>query len=644
MTARFTEKLDALPRTLALLADFDASRLGDAIRLGRDRHTIAIGSGGSAISAEFLARCRETLGCGPTSVETPMQFSLGAADISDSDVWLFSAGADNPDVTAAVLAARSRCRRPPCIVTRNPDGQAAREVAAAGGVVHAVPVADPKDGYLTTHSLVATVGALLLAADRASDDEVGTGLLDEFVARSVDALSPEIRARTRHIADTLDRQDTLIVMADPQVRPVVTLIETSVWEAGICTVQSTDFRNFAHGRHTWLHHRGDRSMLLALTGRESRATWNALETVLPQSQRRVVVDLGDCGRFSNAVGIVEGLALIEAMGEAVGIDPAKPGIGIFGRAMYEDPSLREIVAKLPAAIRQKRAAVLRRDDPNQAGVSLSAIEEQRLHALGEASFGGIVLDYDGTIVRTEDRYSPPNAEIAGELERLHRAGLRIGIATGRGSSAGRDLRTILDPSIHRDVLMGYYNGGYMQTLDVDTKTRRPQADPGIDEVIAWMEGRPDLFRGFERPEPGVQITLQMDNLTHPERFSIDARECPAVRDGRVRIVRSAHSLDIVVSRATKMNVVHIIAEGLSDGRAVLCIGDSGSRQGNDNALLSNLYGISVGEVCSTPNGCWSLFGDHITGPDALLKVLRALVLRDVSEIRLNVAALALDRR
>ena len=190
-------------------------------------------------------------------------------------------------------------------------------------------------------------------------------------------------------------------------------------------------------------------MILALTGQESRTTWRALEAVLPDSQRRTVIDFGDCGRFANAVGIVGGLALIEAMGRAVGIDPGRPGTGVFGPVMYEDTSLRDIAARLPAALRQKRTAVLRRDDPSQAGVSLPDIEEERLASLSEATFGGIVLDYDGTIVRTDDRYSPPTADISLELERLHRVGLRIGIATGRGSSAGKDLRKVfgfVDPS------------------------------------------------------------------------------------------------------------------------------------------------------------------------------------------------------
>jgi hydroxymethylpyrimidine pyrophosphatase-like HAD family hydrolase len=644
MTSRFTEKLNCLPQTVALLAHVDTGPLAAGIEAGRTRHAIAVGSGGSAISAEFFARCRETLWHGPTSVETPMQFVLGAAEISDSDVWLFSAGADNPDVLAAVRTAFSRRARSVHVVTRGPSGLAASEAAASGGHVHSIPVAEAKDGFLATHSLVATVGILLLAADRASGDTVGPRLFEMLNGRIQDALSHEIRARARKMFKTLDLPDTLILLADPQLRPVSVLLETSAWEAGICAVQLTDFRNFAHGRHTWIHHRADRSLILALTGRDSSSSWQPLEDSLPLTQRRAKVDFGDCGRFANAVGIVEGLVLIEAMGDAVGIDPGKPGIGPFGREMYENDALRRVAAALPSSIRQKRETMFRRDDPEAPGVSLAAIEEERLQQLGEAEFGGIVLDYDGTIVRTADRFAPPAAEIVRELERLHRAGLRIGIATGRGGSAGKDLRAVLDPSIHPSIAIGYYNGGYVQMLDVDIKKNRPPPDGGIDEAVAWLETRQDLFRKFEMPNPGVQITIQMDDLLHPERFALDAGECRAVAEGRVKIARSAHSFDIITAAATKLNAVRAVADQLDEHLAVLCVGDSGSRHGNDYALLSNPYGISVGEVCGAPDGCWSLFGDHVTGPDALLKVLRALIPSGSGGIRLDVASLTLDRR
>ena len=644
MKTRFTEKIDRLPETLGMLANLDTTGLEAALRAGRQRPAIAVGSGGSVISAEFFARCRETLSHGPTLVQTPMEFVLGSADISDWDVWLFTAGAENPDVVAVVRAVASR--RPASIhmVTRNPDGLAAQNISAEGGRVHAVPVAEAKDGYLATHSLVATVGALLMSADRVADEIVGRNLLSQFTNKISSVLAPAIRAKCCKMFEALEQQDTLIILADPQLRAVSVLLETSAWETGICAVQNTDFRNFGHGRHAWLHHHGGRSHILALTGLDSRGAWRSLESVLPQTQRRQEVDFDDCGRFANAVGIVKGMVLVEAMGSTIGVDPGKPGIGQFGLAMYESDALQQIAASLPSSVRQKRSAMFVHDDRDQSDVSLADVEQKWLRKLGEAIFGGLVFDYDGTIVSTKDRYSPPRAALVQELERLHHAGLKLGVATGRGGSAGEDLRAVLDDSIHPAVTMGYYNGGYVTTLDADIKRHRPAPDDGINEAIEWMEKRQDLFRKFERPEPGVQVTLQMGDLLNPERFALDAQECSAVTDGRVRIDRSGHSFDLVVARANKLRAVCVVADQLDDGLAVLCIGDSGSRHGNDNALLSNPYGISVGEVCDAPNGCWSLFGHRLTGPDALLKILRALVPSSTGGFRLDIESLTLSRR
>src|SRR3546814_8459591 len=101
------------------------------------------------------------------------------------------------------------------------------------------------------------------------------------------------------------------------------IIETSLWEAAICTVQQTDFRNFAHGRHSWLHHRPHHTVVLALTGHDTAELWDQYQRLLPPEIRQITMDFGNCGRFQNAVGIMRGLVWIEAMGRAVGIDPGK---------------------------------------------------------------------------------------------------------------------------------------------------------------------------------------------------------------------------------------------------------------------------------------------------------------------------------
>ncbi len=153
----------------------------------------------------------------------------------------------------------------------------------------------------------------------------------------------------------------MLVLSQPQLSPISTLIDTSVWEASICNVQTTDFRNFAHGRHSWLHHRADDSFVVALAGRDWPTVHTSVLSLIPSTVRKSIVDFGNCGRFDNAVGILRGLVLIEAMGDAVGTDPGKPGVGTFGRSIYDDEALYSASTSLTSAVRHKYAAVLKQD-------------------------------------------------------------------------------------------------------------------------------------------------------------------------------------------------------------------------------------------------------------------------------------------
>ncbi len=643
-TPVFSGKLDALPATLELFRAYDASSLAGRIVQGARRHTLAIGSGGSAIAAEYLVRCRDTLGLGPTTVQTPMQAVLDQHDLTDSDVWLFSAGGDNSDAAAAARAALDRKAKTLQLVTRNPVGTAAGIVGRGGGIVHVVPVADPKDGYLATHSLLSSVVALLLASDTASRDSFGAvRLLDGLSAQLACMRDPATRASRVAALAHLRRTDTVVVAGDPLLRPMAVLLDTSIWEASLLHIQTTDFRNLAHGRHGWLHHRIDETIILALTGIDSRASWTAIDAVLPASLRRLAIDHGSCGRSDNALSIIDGLGILEAIGAVLGIDPGKPGIGEFGRSMYDDRSLADLAEAMPSHVRHKRAAIARSDAHDPTVDPLHVIGRDRLEALAQADIGGAVFDYDGTIVTTAGRWSVPDQEIVEELVRLHRAGLMIGIATGRGGSAGEDLRKVFPADMLPSILIGYYNGGHLRSSDVDIDHDLPPADPAITETAEWLRGREDLFIQQEFKHREVQITVNMDRLRHPYRFPVDLGECAPFSDGRVRVMGSGHSYDIVPTASSKLAVVEALRKKLPAGREVLCFGDSGSRLGNDYALLSHQFGISVGDVCGAANGCWSLFGAGPVGPDALRRILKALLPSNAGRIRLNVASLGLDR-
>jgi fructoselysine-6-P-deglycase FrlB-like protein len=482
-TPAFSGKLDALPSTLELFRNYDPGAMAGAIARGARRHALAIGSGGSAISAEYFACCRDTLGLGPTTVQTPMQAVVNQHDLTESDVWLFSAGGDNPDAVAASRAALDRKARSLHLVTRTPSGSAAGMVQRAGGVVHVVPVADRKDGYLATHSLLASTIALLLACDVVSRDPHGPEhLLSQLAARLAAMRDAAVRSSRLAAFSTLRHSHTVIVTGDPLLKPMSVLLDTSIWEASLCHVQTVDFRNLAHGRHGWLHHRASDTLILALTGTDTRATWSAIADLLPPSLRWMEIDYGTCGRLANVFATIDALGIIEAMGTALGIDPGRPGVGEFGRPIYEDRSLAELANALPPHVRHKRAAMAKTDVGDPAGDPLYLIGRERLEALAGADIGGAVFDYDGTVVTTAGRWSVPNKEIVDELVRLHHSGVRIGFATGRGGSAGEDLRKVLPPDMLPSIPIGYYNGGHLRSADVNIDEDPAVADPAIAQT------------------------------------------------------------------------------------------------------------------------------------------------------------------
>jgi hypothetical protein len=633
----FSNKLDRLTETIDLVIAADVSALSSALHDGKHRLAIAVGSGGSVGTAEFLGVCRTGLQAAPTLVQTPMQVVLELADLTGVDVWLFSARGDNPDVIGALRAAVKRGAAAIHVVTTNASGRLVLEASGAEQAhVHIVPVADPKDGFLATHSLIAASTALLRAADQCAVSPMGEQLEDVLSKTARTLLSAERRNLVATEFSSFTGLDVLLLLADPRLSPAAVTIETSCWEAAICPVQRTDFRNFAHGRHVWLAHRGNATFLLNLTGTDTRAAWQDIETLIPSDLRRVSIDYANCGRYQNFLAAIDALVIVEALGRVRGIDAGKPGVGPFATGIYEARSLEQLAARLTAPVRQKQAAALERDDPDGCAVDMVAEGAAVHQRFSAAEFGAVVLDYDGTVVSTEGRYGALRSDIVAEIERLLDLGCKVGFATGRGGSAGERLRCQLAARHHPQVLMGYYNGAYLRPLSVDIRVDRPDQHPAMADVMKWLRDQSGLFRSQTLDgvrDSGVQVSIEIRSMNDPEVFAA-LLNSKFGGSGLVRLVRSEHSLDICLSDTCKTKVVEAVAADVVGSSQVLCIGDSGGRLGNDHLLLGLPYGVSVHHVCDRPDVCWSFFGAGVTGPDALLRILRALRGDGIGQIRL----------
>jgi phosphoglycolate phosphatase-like HAD superfamily hydrolase len=622
----FSVKLDALHDTISLAAAAPPAALAMTIREGLGRPAYVVSSGGSQVAGYFAMRCRQTLGAAATIVQSPLAFVLDDASLVGCDVWLISAGGDNADIKAARTAARSRGAYSVHLVTSNENASVASEALSS---VHLAPVADRKDGFLATHSLASAIVRLLIASDFicCGDD---AKVVEAFQTEAARLLSQSHRAELEAELRALGDFETLIVLSDPRLEAAAVTIETSIWETALCAIQRTDFRNFAHGRHIWLAKRGERTALVALTGTDTTNIWSGLRDAAPATIGSFVRDFGSCGRFESAVAIVAALTIVEAIGSLKGIDPGRPGVADFGRVMYSDTALVELSEKLSAPVRAKRQAAA--EHRSSLDADYVAAEHAFLHLLTTASFAGIIFDYDGTLVSTSGRYHPPEHEIAEQITRLIELGVTVAIATGRGGSAGEDLRRVLAPAHHDAVVVGYYNGAHIRQLSVDISDDPAPRAPEIEVVERWIDAHADAFAKLDFKRSGVQLSIPLTHLRQANDFAASLAE----HFPDLYFTRSEHSLDICLATACKTHVIEAVRKKRPDG-GILCIGDSGHAAGNDHKLLGGALGLSVGRVCSRPETGWTLFGPELAGPPAVLRILENLESVGPGLVRLNLS-------
>jgi hypothetical protein len=654
MTAVFTSKLDRLTETARLAVDFDHRRLAAAMLACSTASVLAVGSGGSAIVAEFFASCRSGLGHPPTVVVTPMALVLDASAAPGTPAWLFSASGGNPDILAAFDAAVAEHRGEVDVLTSLPDGALATRVIATQQSrkpvprLHLAPVADSKDGFLATHSAVSAAASLTVASDELAGEPSRENRKKSLLEDCARFLSMSFRNNLREsrIAP-LSNRDTVFVLHDPHLSAAAVLLETSFWEAGICGVQRGDFRNFAHGRHVWMTRHPDRTFVLAFTCNRSQQAWYGIRAELPVSIPSAHFDFGRPGRGGLFAALLTSLGIVEAAGALKGVDPGKPGVADFGKRIFERHDLRDAMSGDDVSVRRKRRARRRADPTDREATDWTVCRDNFAARLAAARIRAVVLDYDGTVVSTAHRLKPPRPDIVERLTALADHGITIGFATGRGGSIGEMLRTQLPTRLHHTILVGYYTGAYIVPLDVDIEKRPPNPDPSIAKVHAALCAEPDLFTDSWRPKAGrLQITVPFEKLRLRDK-GIE-RVCEIVKsaalhpsaDNTARVSRSGHSVDVFPVWGGKAMVVMKIAALLGDSAAaILKVGDSGDCQGNDYELLDGGLGLSVDRVCHREETCWNLLPAGITGPDALERILGALKPSATGVARLDVSVL-----
>lgn len=624
----YEEELDRLTETYDWALNAPLGDLPRMTRVVASLPLVAVGSGGSFTTAEFVAAAHRRYGSSPGSVLTPLEAVATPQSLRHSALLLATAGGRNPDVLGAFVRLAEREPRRFlvfCARAGSPLSRAATKHPAVDFVEFEPP--SGKDGFLATNSLLASVVVLgrAYAAAFAAASPFPKRFSDLFAESNT-------RAKIGTRCEPLWRRQTLVVLYGPDCRAAAVDLESKFSEAALGAVQLADFRNFAHGRHHWLAKRGEETGVLAIVSDADRAQADTLLALFPKDVPIVRLRAAGIGLAANLSALLQVFMVVGSAGKARRIDPGDPGVPPFGRQIYHlrafvPPSTEMSSVELASIERKSGASVTSLLARGTLDRWRSAYRDFR-DRLTTARFRGVVFDYDGTLCSEAHRFEPLPASVSRQLNRLLRSGVVLGVATGRGKSVKEALRQAVKPRYWGRVVVGYYNGGDVAALTDDS---RPD---GADTVGPTLVSVAEALRTTVETPGLAKLTLRLPQITiepgtdaHGEDVWNTVQHLIYTAGGPgVAAVRSSHSMDVVAPGVTKRAVIDRVRDLLPAPQVtpILCIGDRGRWPGNDYALLSTPFALSVDEVSPDPETGWNLAAPGRRGAVATLDYLECL--------------------
>lgn len=607
-----------------------ASSLARVIRMP----LVAVGSGGSLTSASVACVLHTQFTGMLARVMTPYDLAMSPLALKECGVLLCTAGGSNPDVLSCF---EGLVRREPALLAAVCTRRNTPLTKAASShdwtFCHEFPAPVRKDGFLATNSLVATTVLLVRAYEHifSVEPSLPPTLSDLLKATVCDQ---ELLATLEESFRPLCERGTLVVLHGSMTQPAAADIESRLTEAALGNVQLADYRNFAHGRHHWLARKADETAMLILSGPEDKTAAERTASLLPKSIP--LLHLRFAQGFPGMVSaVLHSIYLGWFSGKLQGIDPGRPKVPQFGRRLYH---LRSI-PKSPlngSAIPVFEANAIER----KTGLTIptlqtrNQLDEWRGHfrtfskRLTTTSFNGVIFDYDGTLCGSAERFTGLRKEVIAALVALLRAGVIVGIATGRGKSVKKELRSqIRQRKLQKQIMIGYHNAGEIGLLDDDdVPPTAPPLHESLRPIQAALSAHCFVTLHACMEAKGRQITLEADSpVVMQELWNCVSGIARHHADTGVQLVQSTHSIDVLAPGVSKRSLVVALAERIRlDKRdpAILCIGDRGRWPGNDFDLLACSFALSVDETSEDPTTCWNLAPPRSRYVDACLHYLR----------------------
>lgn len=613
----FGKELEHIAETLNWAAELDTTAITEHIVSNRDKPYLIVGSGGSLSACHYTVGLLQQKGIFAKAF-TPLDIFYSRDIINISNIIFISASGKNTDIQ---LAFKTAIQHDPasiailCMKQGSPLAKLAQGYSRCRVFDFNQPAG--KDGFLATNSLAAFFTILSKSLDK-----------------DFSALRQETIDESHGFIKEINKDYTYTVLFGGWGESVAIDIESKLTEAALGSTLLSNYRNFGHGRHHWFAKRGHNSAIIALITPAEEELAKKTLSIVPSEIPKLILSSSYTTSVASIDLLIRSFQFVKQLGVIQGIDPGRPGVPSYGSKLYNLNystllSKRRLAAS-DIAIRKKiKASNIASDE--QVEKYWHDSYNTFIQSFAKSKFGSIVFDYDGTLCPLDNKLSGIPEAIRDKLVELLNAGFIIAIATGRGQSVRKDLQKAIPQNLWNNVVVGYYNGSEVSTLeDESTPNKSGSADSVIQEAYNLLVRQSELQNiNLELRPHQITIEIGIKSNWHYIRDVIrQTITTSGIHD--IQVVESSHSLDIISSEfASKLNVVAHCegkAKELGISQLCLCIGDKGQWPGNDYALLSTPFSLSVDEVSSSHKSCWNIAGFGLYNERATLYYLNHLKL------------------
>jgi len=576
-------------------------RMSDCLAEIAGGSTVYVASGGGLAVAQIAADLHVQRFCSPAAAISPLELcNFGSGSIESCVI--FTARARHSDSSLATAEAGRIRVKNLWIVTLLEEKDIPEDLRAHASIV-SLSNNPSMDGFLATNSTLSFCTALGAAHEHFEGRK-----LPETLPAFNDEL--ELHAPRKHIV-SLYAPPSFGAALDFEIRMV---------ETGMAWVQTTDIRNFAHGRHVGLVKNMKETSVLTFEQPETVPIIKANCAEFPDETDLLRIITPEYGLAGMLDLLVRSMRLTSLVACDRDVNVSKPPVSEFGRHLYHLPvqSLVIHAPMTPLSLKLQAVGLGNNQKAEHIKKYYASSYTEWLKNLSIQQFKGLVLDHDGTIVSTVGRDNLPPEPVRQQIIKLLDAGIPVAVATGRGKSIFKLLCDWVPKSLQSNVFVGAYSGATWVTLDSQNPIQPVEQDPDLQAVYDKFINSPlHSFADIELRPLQLTITPHLRYMSAHSLLTPVQELLHNTHEGRIHIHLSGHSIDIIPAKYSKASTVQQLRRHIGD--EVLVIGDQGQAPGNDFEMLAETkFSLSVDSVSSASDRCWHLAPCGDKGP-ALLK-------------------------